>query len=1084
MKKRVLAILITCCMALALLPAAALAADGLTIAAATEAELMAALAKTERVDAINITDSFTITGDCRVKYNADTAADPYLNTVVTIAAGKTLTVGDGGQFSVAWYTWEGDWSDNPSAAIVNNGAVSVESGGLIDGDFGTNNGVLTVKRGGTVKAGFKNTGTGIVTVEAGGLLGTTQGGGIDNEGVITVAAGTQSNGSDAAVLASRMGGRINNKSGGTLNMSGNLIIGGGWWDDDETDGDPAETEHAWFGSDGTIGGTGGFVCVGYSGASDGTRAALGAAFPGRAILDGAPVYTEQALYDVLVNDGGCYDSYRIMADITVPAARGSSYAGYEKNLVIDGSHGSLTVDGAEFYPKFLGGYGFVNGGLRDPALGAGPEKGIITARNGAQVGFVTLNAGTIAAESGGSVSFGGTGGEPGKNGGAVVVRSGGTLSTAQGTTLENSGTITVEAGGTLISRMGGTIENKGTIAAAGTFSISDPGSWDMLGKFRDNGGTITGTGVINIANSDLALQTDADTFASFAGTVKYYAASVTTQEELTAALATDRPFIFITNVDSPAANREQVFTVCAPTAVIGRALILCGGGSEFVGDGWTGGGSDYNYRSIDIAEGGSLTLVNSTYTCWMEGGAYSVSIGLNGGTLQNWTPFPNVADCTASTADITLPAPTRAGYVFAGWKLERFGKPDAAVPAGAFDITDGEEGYFFAAQWAVPYDPPAGETIGVGGSAVQVTVSGGQASLTLGEVTPEADGAVTIDVTSAAGSVDAVTLGAGSMDQLARTEAPVTVKLTGGELTFDAGAVAAIAERSGGAPVRLSVAEADRSAFGADVKAIIGDRPVFELNLSSGGTEIHELGGTAVVTLPYTPRAGENPGYVVVWRMVSGLPQPIACRYDAAAGTVSFETGTFSAYVVASFPFADVPMDAWYYADAAFAYSSGLIKGTGEGAFSPNVTATRGMIVTILWRMEGKPAADCAVSFGDVSAGAYYAEAVAWAAANKIVEGYTDSAFGPEDPITREQMAAILYRCAKYKGWDVSAGEDTDILSYADAESVSGYASDAMQWACGAGLIRGSGNRLMPGDGAARAQAAAILTRFCRNAAK
>ena len=119
------------------------------------------------------------------------------------------------------------------------------------------------------------------------------------------------------------------------------------------------------------------------------------------------------------------------------------------------------------------------------------------------------------------------------------------------------------------------------------------------------------------------------------------------------------------------------------------------------------------------------------------------------------------------------------------------------------------------------------------------------------------------------------------------------------------------------------------------------------------------------------------------------------------------------------------------------------------------------------------------MTFEDVGAGMYYAEAIRWAASEGIVGGYTATQFGPDDAITREQLAAILWRYAQHKKYDVSVGEDTNILSYADALTVSEWAVPAMQWANGVGLIQGSDNNLMPKGNATRAQAAAILHRFC-----
>ena len=178
-------------------------------------------------------------------------------------------------------------------------------------------------------------------------------------------------------------------------------------------------------------------------------------------------------------------------------------------------------------------------------------------------------------------------------------------------------------------------------------------------------------------------------------------------------------------------------------------------------------------------------------------------------------------------------------------------------------------------------------------------------------------------------------------------------------------------------------------------------------------------------------------------------------------------------------PFRDVGRNDWYYDAVVYAYENGLMSGTSLTAFSPDAATTRGMIVTILWRQAGKPIVNYAMRFEDVAAGSYYEEAIRWAASIGVVNGYSETAFGPADPITREQMAAILYRYAEYQGKDMTATASLDAFS--DAADVSGYAVEAMRWACGEKLINGSGGKLDPTGMATRAQAAAILQRYCEN---
>ena len=182
-------------------------------------------------------------------------------------------------------------------------------------------------------------------------------------------------------------------------------------------------------------------------------------------------------------------------------------------------------------------------------------------------------------------------------------------------------------------------------------------------------------------------------------------------------------------------------------------------------------------------------------------------------------------------------------------------------------------------------------------------------------------------------------------------------------------------------------------------------------------------------------------------------------------------------------PFTDVANTAWYYDAVAYCYENGMMAGTSSTTFDPNSTTTRGMIVTILHRLEGTPDVTTSSGFADVAAGLWYTDAVDWAAANGIVGGYGDGNFGPNDTITREQMAAILYRYAQYKGYDMTAS--ADLSGYADVSEISSYAVPALQWANAEGLIEGtSATTLSPKGSATRAQVATILMRFCETVAR
>lgn len=177
--------------------------------------------------------------------------------------------------------------------------------------------------------------------------------------------------------------------------------------------------------------------------------------------------------------------------------------------------------------------------------------------------------------------------------------------------------------------------------------------------------------------------------------------------------------------------------------------------------------------------------------------------------------------------------------------------------------------------------------------------------------------------------------------------------------------------------------------------------------------------------------------------------------------------------------FQDVLPGDWCYDAVRYVFETGLMNGTSETAFTPGTPTTRGQIVAILYRLEGSPAAGLA-PFSDVASTSYYNAAASWASANGIVNGYSDGTFRPNNLITREQLAAFLYRYASQKGRDVS--ERTELGVFTDAGQAAAYAVEPLRWALAMGLLNGSAaNTLSPGGNANRAQAAVVLTRFIQN---
>ena len=187
--------------------------------------------------------------------------------------------------------------------------------------------------------------------------------------------------------------------------------------------------------------------------------------------------------------------------------------------------------------------------------------------------------------------------------------------------------------------------------------------------------------------------------------------------------------------------------------------------------------------------------------------------------------------------------------------------------------------------------------------------------------------------------------------------------------------------------------------------------------------------------------------------------------------------------------YSDLDVGSWYHDGVHFVLEHGIMNGVGEGSFDPDGTTSRAMLVTMLWRLEGSPRAESPSPFFDVWAdsGAWYYDAVLWAAENGIVEGNIEGAhkvFRPDGNITREQMAAILYRYAKYKGVDAQPADSVNLGGFIDAERISGWARDAVQWAVDTGLLTGTGaEKLSPETNAFRAQVATLLMRFMTRAA-
>ena len=252
----------------------------------------------------------------------------------------------------------------------------------------------------------------------------------------------------------------------------------------------------------------------------------------------------------------------------------------------------------------------------------------------------------------------------------------------------------------------------------------------------------------------------------------------------------------------------------------------------------------------------------------------------------------------------------------------------------------------------------------------------------------------------------------------------------------------------------------------------------FETNGGSAISKVTKNKGTTIDLAQYAPT--KSGATFEGWYADKGLTKKItSVKLDA--NTTVYAKWTEAP--VSGLPFKDVKTADWFYNDVKYVYEKGMMAGTAADVFAPNATTTRAMIVTILYRLEGSPAVTGTSAFVDVPAGQWYTDAVNWAAANQIVKGTSATTFAPNDSITREQMAAILYRYAQYKGYDVT--KKADLSGYSDNSQVSAYAKDALAWANAAKLINGVTNTtLAPQGNATRAQVSAILHRFCDGVVK
>ena len=467
-------------------------------------------------------------------------------------------------------------------------------------------------------------------------------------------------------------------------------------------------------------------------------------------------------------------------------------------------------------------------------------------------------------------------------------------------------------------------------------------------------------------------------------------------------------------------------------------------------DGWY---EDENFSSSVVTVIPDNATGAKTYYAKWAANTYKVTLNTKGGTIADGKDVTNYTYGT----EITLPTDvTRAGYTFGGWYENEAlsGEPETVIPA---DATGAKE---YWAKWTAKSYPSAPPTVSEETTdAIQEAQPGETVTVDLSSGSTKLDKEVFENLAGRDVTL-VVDLGDGVSWTVKGTDIPEDADFT----DIDMG----VTMNSDGIPVEV-------------VNAITGERDSVQLELAHNGA----FGFTMTLTAPL---GAENAG---LWANLYHFDEDAnAMTFETAApigsdGSVSLSLSHASQYAividdhnhgVVTLPFTDVSDSDWFYDPVCFVYENGLMTGTSATTFEPNTSLSRAMLVAVLHRLEGSPAAS-AGDFTDVAEGDWYAQAVNWAASVGVVNGMGDGTFQPNAAITREQLAAILRNYAAYKGLDVTAVGD--LSTYSDAASVSDWAKDSVVWAVGSGLLGGyEDNTLRPQGTTTRAEVASVLQRY------
>ena len=730
----------------------------------------------------------------------------------------------------------------------------------------------------------------------------------------------------------------------------------------------------------------------------------------------------------------------------------------------------------------------------------------------ASVGNVVINGGDVSVDSGGDGVYAGFNHSLTIRGGTVTIEAdtkliyvtdnnrtvtiapqdGAEITVKAGDSEGSTNNIDIPTDGNIINSVSGakyfhSVTSGGTSPAITNVTVT-PGTAEVeVGETKQFTATVTGTGYYNKSVVwTVSGNESTGTFISSNGVL-----NIATDE--TATTLTVKATAVGNSYKSATAKVTvtQPATITGVTVIPATATVEAGKTRQFTAEvEGTGNFSDKVTWSVEGNESEKTTIENGFLTVAANETATTLTV----------TATANGDGITSGTAKVTVTQPAtitgvtvepNTANVEAG-KTQQF----TATVRGTGDVSE-------EVTWSVEGSKSAGTTISATGL---LTVADGETAKTLtvtatakGDGTTSGTATVTVTqpatitgvtVTPATATVEAgktqrftaTVIGTGNVSKevtwtVSGSNAGTTISTTG-LLTVAAGETAATltvtatavgdSNKSGTATVTVTQPDPDEPWNPGG--GTTGNRYCYLTFETRGGSEIDSLRVKLGETVSLDEYLSERAGFDFAgWYSDDSFAERVGELYMNGSKTV------YAAWE----PFDDAGRGDWFYDSVVYVYENGLMDGVSDTLFDPDGTVTRAQFVTMLWRLDGEPSVNYALPFTDVSSGEWYAEAVRWAAGEGIVNGVSETEFAPNAAVTREQLAAILHRYAQHKGYDVSIGESTNILSYSDFASISEYAISAMQWACGEGIITGvTESTLEPQGTATRAQSAAILMRF------